>query len=128
MHAIRAPDPSPRRTNSRTCCIPEPVPCALEVYPLGVGDCSHGAARTKLLPPSYVKNCARSLHTAGAFAYLPHPRSGAPSATGPLNALSLSSTALEVAVDPPASLIALIVVSIVPKETMTHGSGAVLTP
>jgi hypothetical protein len=50
MHAISAPDPSPRRTNSRTCCIPEPVPRAL--YPLGVGDCSHGAALTKLLAPS----------------------------------------------------------------------------
>jgi hypothetical protein len=67
------------------------------------------------------------LQTAGALLYLPHCSSGAPSATGPLNALSLSSTADELASDP-ASLIALIVVSIVPKETITHGSGAVFTP
>src|SRR5919197_3015276 len=120
MHAIRAPDPSPRRMNSRTCCM------SARRYP-PVGGCSHGAALTKLLPPSYVKNCVRSLQTAGALPYLPHDSSGAPSATGPLNALSLSSTADEVA-SGPASLIALIVVSIVPNETMTHGSGAVLTP
>src|SRR5919197_1153300 len=99
MHAIRAPDPSPRRMNSRTCCM------SARRYP-PVGGCSHGAALTKLLPPSYVKNCVRSLQTAGALPYLPHCSSGAPRATGPLNALSLSSTADELA-SGPASLRAL---------------------
>src|SRR5262245_4976851 len=79
--------------------------------------------------PLYVNAWKLSLQIPGASLYSPHWILGEPSASGPRNAFARASTAFDVMPVLPvlASLRNRTVVSIWPKATMCHGSGAFLS-
>src|SRR5436190_14827072 len=113
MPAMRAPEPSPSRMNSRICSTDHSS--RVSGYGCGVADAAaagqsrgRGAAepvqdggwiqpdiliqsgRPLVTPPAYSKSWMRSLQTAGALEYLSQASEGAPSACGPVNAFAFA--------------------------------------